>query len=295
MAPESTGSSNGFEAACCLNPERAGREGYLGLHFKRRGPDTVLSRCRFALPLQALTPLSMADGTAYLMMLNPTGGVLGGDRLIAEIVQDEGTHVCLSTPSATRIYRTVQEKAHQETSIRLGAGAILEYFPDHIIPHTGSALSQSLRVQMGDGSKAILFEAAACGRLAHGERWQFRELESATEVSLGQRPLYVSRSRIVPSLIDPRRLGAMEDFNYTASLGVFADGPYDWKSIEKNLAAQIAAVDGIFGGTSLLPRNGCLVRFLTKTAVQLSAATLALWASARESLLQLPPFELRKY
>ena len=46
---------------------------------------------------------------SYLMLLNPTGGVLGGDHLVTEIIQEAGTHVCLTTPSATRIYRTARK------------------------------------------------------------------------------------------------------------------------------------------------------------------------------------------
>jgi len=39
----------------------------------------------FRLPLQALTPFELADGTACLMLLNPTGGLVGGDFLCTQI------------------------------------------------------------------------------------------------------------------------------------------------------------------------------------------------------------------
>src|SRR6266571_9532388 len=88
-----TRSSNGSATPCSLNsernPERAGRDGYLRLQFERRGQSTILSQSRFTLPLQALTPIALEDGTAYLMLLNPTGGVLGGDHLLTEMVQEK--------------------------------------------------------------------------------------------------------------------------------------------------------------------------------------------------------------
>src|SRR6202521_5782889 len=156
---EWTRSSNGSATPCSLNrewnsernPERVGRDGFLRLRFARSGASTILAQSRFSLPLQALTPLTLADGTSYLMLLNPTGGVLGGDHLITDIVQEAETHVCLTTPSATRIYRTAEKPAILETVIRLDEGATLEYIPDHVIPHAGSALRQSLRVEMGRG------------------------------------------------------------------------------------------------------------------------------------------------
>src|ERR1700739_1270423 len=152
---EWTASSNGFATPCSLNreriSERVGRDGFLRLRFARSGARTILAQSRFSLPLQALAPLALEDGAAYLMLLNPTGGVLGGDHLITEVVLEAGTHVCLTTPSATRIYRTSEQPAILETVIRVGEGATLEYLPDHVIPHDGSALCQSLRIEIARG------------------------------------------------------------------------------------------------------------------------------------------------
>src|ERR1700692_4187479 len=182
--PEWTRSSNGFATPCSLNsernPERVGRDGFLRLRFARSGASKILAQSRFSLPLQALTPLTLEDGASYLMLLNPTGGVLGGDHLITAVVQDAETHVCLTTPSATRIYRTAEKPAILETLIHLEEGATLEYFPDHVIPHTGSALRQSLRIDMARGSRAIILDSMASGRVAHGERWSFSVMDLRT-------------------------------------------------------------------------------------------------------------------
>src|SRR5271168_4191935 len=84
MAPEWTPSSTGFAMPFSLNrdvqkernPGRVGRDGFLRLRFTRSGANTILAQSRFSLPLQILTPLTLADGASYLMLLNPTGGVL---------------------------------------------------------------------------------------------------------------------------------------------------------------------------------------------------------------------------
>ncbi len=166
------------------------------LQFERRGHSTILSQSRFTLPLQVLTPLVLEDGTAYLMLLNPTGGVLGGDHLITEIVQEKETHVCLTTPSATRIYRTEEKPAVLETAIHVGEDSTLEYLPDHVIPHAGSALRQSLRVEMERGSRAIILDSFAAGRVARGERWNFSQIDSRTEVIACGKPAFLNRTFI---------------------------------------------------------------------------------------------------
>jgi urease accessory protein len=277
------------------NPERVGRDGFLRLRFARSGESTILAQSRFSLPLQALTPLTLADGASYLMLLNPTGGVLGGDHLITEILQEAQTHVCLTTPSATRIYRTAENPAILETVIQLDEGATLEYFPDHVIPHAGSALRQSLRIEMARGSRAIILDSMASGRVAHGERWSFTEMDSQTEVYACGRPIYINRTRIVPSAKRPDRLGWMEEFDYTSCMGLFADGFTRWKEVSAALNEELKNVPNVRGGSSLLLRGGCVARFLARSASDMTLANKKLWDAARAQVAGLPQFDHRKY
>ena len=274
---------------------RVGRDGFLRLRFARSGEKTILAQSRFSLPLQALTPLTLANGASYLMLLNPTGGVLGGDHLVTEIAQQAGTHVCLTTPSATRIYRTVEKPALLETTIRLEEGTTLEYFPDHVIPHISSALRQSLHIEMARGSRAIILDSMASGRVAHGERWSFTEMDSQTEVFLCGHPTYINRTRIVPATNRPNRFGWMQEFDYISSMGLFADGCKSWKEICTAINDELKSIANIRGGAALLSRDGCMVRFLALSASDMTEAQKRLWDVAREDLLHLPPFDHRKY
>ena len=281
-----------------MNPERVGRDGYLRLQFELRGRSTVLAQSRFTLPLQALTPLEMDDGTAYLMLLNPTGGVLGGDHLVTEIIQEAGTHVCLTTPSATRIYRTSQQPAMLETVIKLGDGATLEYLPDHVIPHVGSALRQSLRVEMGCGSRAIVLDSLASGRVAHGEHWSFTELDSRTEVSSRDKPVFLNRTKIEPAGQRHRRQIAWmktKNFDYLISMGVFADGFESWQHVAAAMNAELDSMPQVRGGVSLLSHSGCVIRYMARSASEMTQMNKKLWDAARELVVQLPRFDHRKY
>jgi urease accessory protein len=277
------------------SPERVGRDGFLRLRFARKGSRTILAQSRFSLPLQTLTPLTLPDGASYLMLLNPTGGVLGGDHLITEIVQDADAHACLTTPSATRIYRTTKKPAILETVIRLDEGATLEYFPDHVIPHAGSALHQSLRVEMARGSRAILLDSIASGRVAHGERWCFTELDSRTEVYASGRPAYINRTKIVPATTSPDRLGWMEEFDYMSCLGLFAEDFTRWPQVGAAINEELNSLPNVRGAASLISRGGCVVRFLARSASDMTLANKKLWDASRAQVAGLPPFDHRKY
>lgn len=254
-----------------------------------------MAQCSYTLPLQALASVELADGSAYMLLLNPTGGVLGGDRLLTRIALDRGTHVCLSTPSATRVYRTLGPPSVQETWIEMAEGATLEYVPDHVIPHAGSRFRQHLRLDMESDSRVILFDAIAAGRLAHDERWNMTELDSATEILLRGKRVYLNRTKVNPSALEPSRFGVMGEFAYFASFVLIADGFDGWPGLLALMNGTLASSAQVVGGASLLATSGCVVRFLAKSAVALSDATTALWATARGALLGLPPAELRKY
>jgi urease accessory protein len=275
-----------------------------------------------------LSPLTLDDGTSYLLLLNPTGGVLGGDRLRTEIDLGEQAAVCLSTPSATRIYRTggrsggstdgrTGEQIGESTSgppseihtvLRLATGATLEYLPDHVIPHAGSHLRQTLRIEMQQGSRGIFLDAFAAGRVAQNEHWRFRQFDSRTEVTLRGKLIYLSRTNIagaaqpatshsplVTRHSPPSSLGCMSTYSYCASLLIVVDSFPDWRPVLASLRAELEAVPGIIGGASLLTEAGCSARYLASSAIALHEATRRLWAAARREVLHLPPFDPRKY
>ncbi len=292
-------SSTGFAATCSSSPERpdrrAGRDGLLRLGFARRRDATILRRCCYTLPLQVLSPLALDDGTCYLLLLNPTGGVLGGDRLHTEIALEEGARVCLSTPSATRVYRSSGAPAEMQSFLRVGRKATLEYFPDHLIPHPGSSLRQSLRIEMEEDSRCIFFDGFAAGRIALGERWMFRDLDSRSEIFLRAEPIFANRSKISPRDCDSAARGRMAGYAYCGSLVIVADKFDNWRELVDKLRVELDAIPGIFGDASLLAHSGCSIRYLAHSAIEYHAMAERLWILVRRRLLNLPPLALRKY
>lgn len=294
MAPVWTPSSSGFVEPCCSNLERVGRDGFLSLRFEQRLGRTVLTQCRFKVPLQALALTELGDGTPYLMLLNPTGGVLGGDSLFTQIVLGDDTRVCLSTPSATRIYRTPSQPALSQTQIVIGERATLEYLPDHVIPYQDADFRQSLRVEMARGSRAVFWDALAAGRVARGERWSFREFDSRMEITICDREIFLSRTRIRPAGLDPEQLGFTGEFGYLATFVMVGDELDSWEETAAAMTAEFANTPRVYGGASTLASNGCVVKLLARSASDLTGAQAALWGAARQIVLGFPAVVLRK-
>jgi len=231
-------------------------------------------------------------GAAVLMLLNPTGGLVGGDVLRTEVTVGEGAHCCLTTPSATKVYRTAGPAAVQEFSARLGPGAVLEYVPDHLIPSPGAIFRQSIQVEMGEGSVAMLFDGCAVGRVMRGEAWRFTELDNALTVtdSLGLR--LRDRFRLVPARRAWAGLGGTEGMDYFGTVALLFDG--DAGTLPSELATMLAALPGIRGGVAPLGHGGLLVRFLAASAPEFQATFRELWGIGRRALLRLGELDLRK-
>ena len=270
---------------------RVGRDGALALGFERRGGRTVLAACRSILPLQVLAPVALDDPAAIVSLLNPTGGVLGGDRLVTDVTLGPGAHACVTTPSATRIYRSAGEPAVQRMCARLGAGAILEWVPDHAIPSAGAMLRQSFDVEIGDGARLILVDAFAAGRIARGEAWRFSLLDSALTIR-DERGLLLHDRFALRGDEGWARLGLAEGRPYFASIVLIAEAGLETfiAGLPGALPARLAGAVG----AARLSRRGALLRCLAADAPSLCATLEAVWTLARAHLLGLPRLALRK-
>jgi len=269
---------------------RIGRDGALRLVFERRGEATVVTASRSTLPLQVLAPVALGDRAAVVSMLNPTGGVLGGDRLTVELELGSGAHACLTTPSATRVYRSGGAPAVQTVHARLGPGAVCEWVPDHTIPSPGAILEQALAFEVAEGATLIALDAWAAGRVARGEAWSFTRLASA--LTARDAAGLILHDRFVLGGGRPwSALGLAESCPYFASVVVVTDAPLD------SFLDALTVMPGPPGarvGAARLARRGALVRCLAAGAPALTATLDAVWALARRTLLGAGPLALRK-
>lgn len=272
--------------------DRVGREGALRLELERRGGRTVLARAGWALPLQVLAPVALDDPACVISILNPTGGLVGGDRLTIEVTVGAGAHACVTTPSANRVYRTLGPPAEQRVRLRVGPEAAIEWVPEHTIPYAGSVLVQSLEAEVAEGGRLIAVDALAAGRVARGEAWQFARLDAGLVVRDAAGLLFADRVRLAggPGAdLRYRALGLAEGHDYVAT--VVAVGAPDPVGLARACAAESGRV---LTAAAPLARRGVVVRVLAADAPALLEALETAWARARAACLGLPPLALRK-
>ncbi|MDC8450639.1 MAG: urease accessory protein UreD [Nitrospira sp.] len=278
--------------------ELVGRVGELKLAYAKRDHRTIISYSYFTTPWKLLPPIYLDDtGAAYTLLVNPSGGLVGGDQLSIDMSLDRDAHVLISSPSANRVYRSESKVSQQHINITVGPGAILEWVPEHTIPFAGSRFRQILHATLAPGATLLLWDAVASGRIAREERWAFTDLENEIRITTASGRSLLERYVINPAT-DLGRIGLAEEWNYVASFYVVNDALASevWSRLESKIASVLdERPDHVLGGVSTPTVPGVAIKLLTRTAPDLTSMLDTLWAAIREELWNLPPVSLRKY
>ena len=111
--------------------------------------------------LQSLYP--EADAVCHNVLVHPPGGLVGGDRLDLRVSAGPGAHGLITTPGATRFYRSAGELAVQQTHIRLAEGARLEWLPAEALCYNQCRAENHLVFELAPGAELIGWDIAALG------------------------------------------------------------------------------------------------------------------------------------
>jgi len=278
--------------------ETVGRRGALSYEFERAGPRTILTCSSCTSPWHHFPPSYLDDsGCAYTWLVNPSGGLVGGDHVSVEAQLRAGTHVLMTSPSANRVYRSLSEPVLQEIRLSVGPKARLEWLPEVTIPFTGSRVRQSIHVDLAPGATVVLWDAIASGRVARQERWAFTSIENEICIRTPLGCSVVERYRLVPGRL-PESVGLVGSWDYVVSLFVIGDevAPDVWKRLDVVLAAILDQRPGlVLGAVSTPAAPGLAVKFVARSAPDLTEMLETIWAAVREELWKLPVPNLRRY
>ncbi len=246
------------------------------MRLARDGGRTALVRRFASQPWGAVqVARSDASGVAEVVLTNPGGGTLGGDRLELTVEVGLGARGTVCTQGATKVYRGAE--AVQRTRLGVADGGVLEYVPHHVIPFARSRWRQDTVIDLAGGARLLAWEAFGAGRLARGERFAVDGLASRTLVLRDGAPVAADGCEL---------RGGGEPFGGWAYLAtVFIVAPEGLGGLADELHALLAGQGAAVLGSASTPQEGVLcARLLTATAPALTAALNALRACARPVL-----------
>jgi urease accessory protein len=264
--------------------------GVLQLVLRQAGARTVIHDCYYHVPLQVLRPVYLdTQGTAYVYLLNPGGGVLGGDTYTLHITVEAGARAYLTTPSATKLYAAPEAVTQQHLDMTVQAGAVLTYLPEQTIPFANAAFQQRLTIRLGPGACVFLGDILAPGRLARGEQFAYREYESRMRLEdLHGDVIVVDHCRFQPHCQDLAGLGLLEGYTYLGTFYAVCQGTRLPSALAEHLHASLADRPRLAGSVTLLEHGGLAARLLGEDHDSVHHALCDLWRILYQHLCGCP-------
>lgn len=148
-----------------------GWHGHLTLDYRRTtGPSVGPSVGRTVVhdthngPLRVLQSLyPEGDAICHNVLVHPPGGVVGGDVLQIDVNVQATSHALITTPGATRFYRSTGEHALQTLTARVADGARFEWLPLETILYPDTRAENRMRFELAPGAEMMGWDVLALG------------------------------------------------------------------------------------------------------------------------------------
>lgn len=168
-----------------MAPAPAQWKARLSLDYQRSDARTI-ARFVHEGPLRILQSLyPEGDAVCHNVLVHPPGGLVGGDTLDVAVTASPGSHGLVTTPGASRFYRSDGAEALQSVRVELAAGARLEWLPLEAIYYSGCIAHNRLQLKLEPGAELLGWDVAALGLpqasqpFVRGSVLQHLELEGA--------------------------------------------------------------------------------------------------------------------
>lgn len=146
-----------------LSEDDQGWRASLELEISRRGAKSVVSRSRQNGPLTIQAPFYPEDEVCHLYLLHPPAGIVGGDRLALSVVTKDQGAALITTPGATKFYKSNGRPAHQNQIFRVEDSTALEWLPQETIYFPGANGRLSTTIHLGGTAQFMGWEIHCLG------------------------------------------------------------------------------------------------------------------------------------
>jgi urease accessory protein len=111
--------------------------------------------------LQSLYP--EGDAVCHNVLVHPPSGLVGGDTLDMQVTVAPGAHGLVTTPGATRFYRSEAGLATQQLHARVETGARLEWLPLEAIAYNQCDALNRAVFELAPGAEMMAWDVTAFG------------------------------------------------------------------------------------------------------------------------------------
>ena len=237
--------------------------------------------------LQSLYP--EGDSVCHNVLVHPPGGLVGGDQLDLEITARDRAHGLITTPGATRFYRSDGEAAVQRTVITLTDEARLEWLPLEALCYNDCLAENRLTLNVAARAEFMGWDVTALGLPHANQPFERGSLLQHIEVP----GVWLERGRIEAP--DQRLLNGplgLAGQRCLASLFFVAGSALERARRQGglDLAREVIAADPLreLAGATSPDAQVLVVRVLAPVVEPAMDLLRRVWAAWREHFWQLP-------
>jgi urease accessory protein len=166
----------------------------LALVYRHLDHRTFVAERRHEGPLVVQKPLyPEGPGVCHSVLVHAPGGIAGGDSLALDLRLEQGARALITTPAATKWYKSDGRVARQMSHLAISSGAVLEWLPLESILFDQANAVIGATVTLADDAVFAGWEIACLGRRASGETFRRGALRQSLEISRGERLIWNDR------------------------------------------------------------------------------------------------------
>ncbi len=135
-----------------------------------------------------------SDGTCHSYILHPPGGVAGGDSLGLRIHVGQDASGLLTSPGATKFYRSPHHASSQRIEISVEHGGTCEFLPMENIVFDGAQAQTETEVKLSGDATFVGWDITSLGRPAAQERFTKGSFTQRTTIMRNGHPIWFERA-----------------------------------------------------------------------------------------------------
>ena len=263
--------------------------GRLRLRFERRRGRTTLVRRDHAGPVAVQRPLYPGDGACHAYLLHPPGGLARGDRIETSVDVRCGGTARLTTPAATKVYRSTAESSVTQC-LDVASGCAMEWLPQETILFGGSRYRARTHIRLARDARFSGWDVVTLGRRASGDGYEAGAAYLETRIDVdGERRLIERQAWCRDAGRTEPVLTAAWGFAGLPTLASYYAYPADADALDR--ARRIVGHDERAGVTLL--DDILVVRALARDVERAHNLLAAVWCALRPMVAGLKPLAPR--
>ena len=247
----------------------------LELRFSKSKSKTFLSTRKHIGPLTIQRPFYPEGDLCHLYLLHPPGGIVGGDQLSIEVNTDSNSSALLTTPGATKVYRTSD---HKHSTINqnfiVAEDSSFEWLPMETIVFPGANSQFSSKLLLSGNARIAAWEVYCLGRPAINESFDFGSLNFSLELWRDGIPILFDKL-----MIDKTELESVVGLRGFPVFGTFIISKTNKKVLETVRTMMIETESCVTGVTQI--EDIIIVRSLAKKTYLAQDLFKKIWQTVR--------------